>query len=303
MDRVQEMRVFLAVAEQQGFAGAARQLGISAAAATRAVAALEARIGARLLVRTTRSVRLSDAGTQFLEDCRRILADLDSADELASGARMRPRGLLTLASPVLFGQCVLNPVILDYLDENPRVTVRALFADRTPNLHEEAIDVAVAMGTPSDSALIAVPIGSIRRVVCATPGYLADCGTPTHPDQFAAHRIVLSSADAPTSEWRFRADEATLAVHLQSRLTVSTNEAAIHAVRSGWGLTRVMSYQIAAELSSGALVSVLDDYAQDALPVHLVYRDSRKSSLRVRSFVDYAVARLRSEPALGNAAA
>ena len=301
MDRVQEMSVFLAVAEQQGFSGAARQLGISAAAVTRAVAALEARIGARLLVRTTRSVRLTDAGGQFLDDCRRILGDLDSADEMASGAQMRPRGLLTLASPVLFGQCVLNPVVLDYLDQNPLVTVRALFADRTPNLHEEAIDIAVLMGEPSDSALIAVPIGRIRRVVCAAPGYLADRGTPAHPDQLAAHRIVLSTADAPTSEWRFHADEGTCAVRVQSRLTVSSNEAAIEAVRGGWGLTRAMSYQIAAQLADGSLVSVLDDYAPEALPVHLVYREGRKNSVRVRSFVDYAVARLRGEPALGNA--
>lgn len=301
MDRVQEMSVFLAVAEQQGFAGAARQIGISAAAATRAVAALETRIGARLLVRTTRSVRLTDAGAQFLDDCRRILADLDSADEMASGARVRPRGLLTLASPVLFGQCVLNPVILDYLDQNPLVTLRAVFADRTPNLHEEAIDIAVSMGEPGDSALIAVPIGQIRRVVCATPGYLAHRGTPTHPGELSTHQIVLSTADAPTPEWRFVVGDTELSVHLQSRLTLSTNEAAIEAVRGGWGLTRVMSYQIAAQLADGSLVSVLDDYAPEALPVHLVYRESRKSSLRVRSFVDYAVARLRSEPALGNA--
>lgn len=301
MDRVQEMSVFLAVAEQQGFAGAARQLGISAAAATRAVAALETRIGARLLVRTTRSVRLTDAGAQFLDDCRRILADLDSADEMASGARMRPRGLLTLASPVLFGQCVLNPVILDYLGQNPLVTVRALFADRTPNLHEEAIDVAVAMGEPGDNALIAVPIGRIRRVVCATPGHLARHGAPAHPQDLAALRIVLSTADSPAPEWQFRDGGAAFAVRVQSRLTVSTNEAAIEAVRGGWGLTRVMSYQIAAQLADGSLVSVLDDFEPEALPVHLVYRESRKSSLRVRSFVDYAVARLRSEPALGNA--
>lgn len=301
MDRVQEMSVFLAVAEQQGFAGAARQLGISAAAATRAVAALETRIGARLLVRTTRSVRLTDAGAQFLEDCRRILADLDSADETASGARVRPRGSLTLASPVLFGQCVLNPVILDYLDQNPLVTVRALFADRTPNLHEEAIDVAVAMGPASDTALVAVPIGHIRRVVCATPGYLARRGTPTHPSELGGHEIVLSTADARTPEWRFVTGAAALSVRLTSRLTVSTNEAAIEAVRGGWGLTRVMSYQIAPQLADGALVTVLDDYAPEALPVHLVYRESRKNSLRVRSFVDYAVARLRSDPALDNA--
>lgn len=300
MDRHQDMRVFLAVAEAHGFAGAARRLGMSAATATRAVAALEARIGARLLVRTTRSVRLTDAGTQFLEDCRRILADLDSADEMASGAQMRPRGLLTLASPVLFGQCVLNPVILDYLDHNPLVTVRALFADRSPNLHEEAVDVAVLMGEHSDSALIAVPIGRIRRMVCATPGYLASRGTPRHPEELAAHRIVLSTADTPTPEWRFRAGETTHAVHLQSRLTLSTNEAAIAAVRSGWGLTRVMSYQIAADLADGSLVSVLDAFEPEALPVHLVYREGRQASARVRSFVDYAVARLRSEAALGN---
>jgi len=301
MDRVQEMSVFLAVAEQQGFSGAARQLGISAAAVTRAVAALEARIGARLLVRTTRSVRLTDAGGKFLDDCRRILGDLDSADEMASGAQMRPRGLLTLASPVLFGQCVLNPVVLDYLDQNPLVTVRALFADRTPNLHEEAIDIAVLMGEPSDSALIAVPIGRIRRVVCATPGYLARRSTPTHPSELSGHEVVLSTADAPTPEWRFVVGAAALSVHLQSRLTLSTNEAAIEAVRGGWGLTRVMSYQIAAQLADGSLVSVLDDFEPEALPVHLVYREARQHSAKVRSFVDFAVARLRSESALRNA--
>lgn len=298
MDRHQQMRVFVAVAETQAFTVAARQLGISVAAATRALAAMETRIGARLLVRTTRRVRLTDAGGQFLEDCRRILADLDSADEMASGAQIRPRGLLTLASPMLFGQCVLNPVVLDYLERNPLVTVRAVYADRTPNLHEEAVDIAVLMGDPDDSALVSAPVGSIRRVVCATPDYLRSHGTPTHPQQLASHRIVLSTADAPTPEWHFVEAGARLAVRLQSRLTVSSNEAAIEAVRGGWGLTRAMSYQIAAQLAQGALASVLDDFQPAALPVHLVYREGRKASARVRSFIEYAVSRLRGELAV-----
>jgi len=298
VDRHHEMRVFTAVATDLGLAAAARRLGVSAPTVTRAMASLENRLGLRLLQRSTRGVSLTAAGARFAADCRRLLAELDEAEASAAGMHARPRGHLQLAMPLLFGQLLLTPLLLDYLREFPEVQIFARYLDRVPNLHEEGVDVAVLAGTLPDSSSFARRIGAIRRVVCASPDYLATHGTPAAPQELPGRCIVHSIADARVPEWRFAAGSETIDVSLQPRLSCATNQAAIAAACRGAGLTRCMSYQVHQQLESGALVRVLRAYEPPPLPVHLVYREGRKAAARVRSFVDFAATRLSEHPAL-----
>ena len=190
MDRIDSLRVFVAVAELRGFAPAARQLGFSGPAVTRAIGALEHRIGAQLVQRTTRSVRLTEVGTRFFEDCRRILAELADAEAEAGGAFRSPQGQLAVTAPSLFGRMHVAPVLLDFLDAHPGVSARSFFVDRIVNLHEEGFDVAVRIAHLPDSGLTAVRVGAMRRVVVASPAYLAEHGAPATPADLPAHAAV-----------------------------------------------------------------------------------------------------------------
>jgi DNA-binding transcriptional LysR family regulator len=294
------MTVYCAVVEEHGFASAARRLGLSAPAVTRSVAALEERIGARLLIRGARSIRLTESGQQFHEDCRRILAELELADELAPGGRSPPKGHVALSTPVLFGDTVLNPILLDFLEANPLVSMRAIFSDRAPDLQDDGIDVAMLMGAVPDPALVAIPVGNIHRVVCAAPTYLQAHGVPASVAELAAHRVVLTDADSRTGEWQFACGDRVQSVRIAPRLTVSTNLAAIEAARSGWGLTRVMSYQVAADLAAGSLVALLLDQDAVDVPVYVAHLEGRAGASKVRSLVEFLVQRLRGHPALAS---
>jgi DNA-binding transcriptional LysR family regulator len=298
MDRQQQMHLFLAVAEDLSLAAAARRLEVSAPTVTRAIAALETRLGVALLARSTRGVQLTDAGERFAGDSRRILAEVSEAEASASGLHLEPRGRLTLATPLLFGQQLLTPILLDYLAAYPEVQIFGHYMDRFPNLHEEAVDVSVLVGELPDSSLFALKVGSIRRVVCASPAYLAEHGEPLTPQDLSRQRIIHSSADARLTEWRFNHNGRVQTVSFQPRLSSATNQAAIDAAVAGAGLTRCMSYQIHRQLQQGQLRTVLHAFEPPALPVHIVYREGRKAAARVRSFVDFAVARLRAEPSI-----
>ena len=299
MDRFQLMSTFVAVGEEESFAGGARRLGLSPPAVTRAVAALEARLGVKLLVRTTRHVRVTEAGQRYLDDARRILAEVDEADEAAAGINAEPRGHLSVTAPVLFGRLFVLPGIVDYLQRYPGMEVAAVFLDRVVNMLEEGVDVAIRIGDLPDSTLKAIRVGQVRRQLCATPAYLAAHGVPEAPADLADHSLVLAGSIAPQMEWRFGRAEAPVSVRLHPRLTVSNNDAAIDAVRSGLGITRLLSYQLAPYLASGELVPVLDTFMPPPLPIHVVHRESRYGSVKVRSFIDLISSRLRSEPSLG----
>ena len=298
MDRHHEMRVFQAVVADLSLAAAARRLQLSAPTVTRAVAALEQRLGVALLERSTRGVTLTAAGERFANDCQRILLEVDEAEASACGLHAQPRGQLKLAMPLLFGQQLLTPILLDYLNAYPDVQVFAHYLDRPPNLHEEGVDVAVQVGHLADSSLFALRVGSIRRLVCASPAYLAECGVPEQPADLARHRLVHSSADARLPEWRFQQPDGLFTLSFRPRLSCATNQAAIAAACRDAGLIRCMSYQVHELLEQGSLRPVLRDFEPAALPVHIVYREGRKAAARVRSFVDFAVARLREHPAL-----
>ncbi len=292
MDRLEQMRVFVAVAEATGFAPAARRLGMSPPAVTRAVAGIEDRVGTRLLVRTTRTVRLTEAGTRFLADCKRILAEIEDAEASAAGDHAEPRGTLALTASVLFGRMHVTPVVLDFLDRYPRIAVRTLFVDRIVDLVDEGMDVAVRIAHLPDSALTAVRVGEVRRVVCAAPDYLARRGTPRHPDELERHDAIGFAPTAP-EEWLFAENGRSVATRPPTRLTVNTADVAIAAAVAGHGLARVLSYMIQPELRSGRLKVVLSEFERPPVPIHLVHPAGRRASARVRAFVDFAAERLR----------
>ena len=299
MDRFQEMQVFIAVAQESGFSAASRRLGLSAASVTRAVAALEQRIGTPLLVRTTRSVYLSEAGQRFLDDCRRILGDLQEAEDSAAGSHAQPRGQLTITAPVLFGQLFVTPLLVEYLQQYPEVSINALLLDRNVSMVEEGMDVAVRIGELPDSNQHAVRVGEVRRVVCGSPTFFAQHGRPQHPQALERLPVVASSAIGQVRSWTFLDAGQALAVRPVPRLVVTANQAAITAACQGLGMTRVLSYQVAGEIASGELEIVLADFELPPLPIHVLYQGGRNAPARVRSFVDFTVSALRRHPALG----
>ena len=299
MDQLHGMRVFVAVADGQGFAAAARHLSLSPPAVTRAVSALEAHLGVQLLRRTTRSVRVTDAGQRYLDDARRILADISAADEAAAGINAAPRGLLAVTAPVLFGRLHVMPAIVDYLGRFPEADVSAVFVDRVVNLVDEGLDVGIRIGELPDSSLRALRVGSIRRVLCASPKYLKRHGHPQSPGELMRHRIVASSAgDSDTHGWRFVNAGREQIVRVRPRLQVTTNDAALAAARDGFGITRLLSYQVERDVASGAVEVLLQSFEPRPMPVHIVHREGRYASVKVRAFVDLMAAHLRSNRAL-----
>lgn len=298
MDRFRSIQVFVRVADRGGFAAAARALAMSPPAVTRAVSALEDRIGTRLFHRTTRSVRLTESGARFLLDCRQILLDLEEAEDAAVGAHAAPRGELRITAPVLFGRLFVTPILGDFLDRYPLVNCRTLFIDRSVNLMDEGIDVAIRIGNLPDSSLIAVRAGTVRRIVFAAPQYLEKHGRPEHPADLAGHRLIQSVAVERVPEWRFQDEGRALAVRIEPRLRMNTNDAVIELVARGWGISRLLSYQIAPYLAAGRLLTILDDYESPPLPIHVVHQEGRMVSTKVRTFVDYMVDRLRADPSI-----
>jgi DNA-binding transcriptional LysR family regulator len=298
MDKLQQMRIFVAVVDCNGFAGAARKLKISPPVVTRAINELEHELNARLLTRTTRVVLVTEPGARYVEDCRRILTEVGEADASVSGMHGAPRGRLSLTAPVLFGAQFVTPIVTDYLKQYPDVNVGCLFLDRLVNMMDEGIDVAIRIGELPDSSMQAIRVGQVRRVVCASPEYLARHGTPSVPQELRDHHIVAASGVTTTSEWKFSDKGHSFGVKLAPRMTTTSNDSAIVATTRGLGLTRLLSYQIADKLSNGQLIVVLRDYESTPLPIHVLHREGRHASNRVRTFIDMAVERLRSNPAL-----
>jgi DNA-binding transcriptional LysR family regulator len=292
LDRLQSMKILVKAADVGSFADAARQLNMSPPAVTRAIAFLEEITGARLFIRTTRSVRLTAAGRIYVEDCRRILTAIDEAEASAGGSHATPSGVLTVTAPVLFGQIYVMPIMLQFLREHPAVTGRVLLFDRVVHLVEEGIDVAIRIGPLPDSDYIATRIGSVRRVVCGAPAYFEKHGTPLTPDDLAQHTIVVNTGSSAPLDWRFGSD--TQPVSLYPRLFCNTVEASVSAAVSGWGLARVLSYQIAPAIADGRLKLVLEAYEQEPLPIHVMHPEGRQVSAKTRAFVDFAVERLRA---------
>lgn len=298
MDRLQAMKTYVAVVECGGFTPAARKLDASLSVVSRIVTDLETHLGVRLLTRTTRVVRPTATGTAYYENCRRILAEIDEAELAATGTHEAPRGRLSITASVLFGRRFVTPVVVEYLHRYPEVDVDCLFIDRVVNFIDEGIDVGVRIGELPSSSLQAIPVGHVRRVVCAAPAYLAQHGEPASPDTLAKHAVIQTTGISTAPEWRFMHGGEPMPVRLTPRMATTTNDSAISAAVAGFGLARVLSYQIADELRDGRLQIVLTDYEPAPLPIHIIHREGRHAMHKVRAFIDLAVDTLRSHTSL-----
>jgi DNA-binding transcriptional LysR family regulator len=298
MNRFHQLQVYIAVAEEQGFAAAARRLQMSPPAVTRAVAALEDTLGVKLLDRTTRYVRATEAGRRYLEDARQVLAGLEAADEAAAGINAEPRGHLAVTAPVMFGRLFVMPGIVDYLQRHPAMEVDAFFLDRSVNLLEEGMDVGVRIGELADSSMRALRVGAVRHVLVAAPAYLKQRTSPQVPQDLQEHTLIASTAGGFGSGWRFAATAGEHPLKVDARLTVTSNDAVISAVLAGFGIARLLSYQVAAEVKAGRLQILMPHYDPPDLPVHILHREGRHASAKVRAFIDLLAQRLRDDSTL-----
>jgi len=286
MDRIDAMQAFVAVADLEGFAPAARKLGLSPSAITRLIAALEERLGARLLQRTTRQVTLTDAGSRYLERARRILADVEEAEDAVESERTRPEGRLVISAPFGFGRLHVSPVVTAYLKRYPDVGVDLRLSDRRINLVEDGVDLAVRLGHLPDSTLVARHVGQMRRIVVASAGYLKLRGEPKRPADLTAHDTIQFGAMTATPDWRFMEDGHEIRITPTPRFTSNSSDAAIQYAEQDGGLTRVMAYQAAESLKARRLRIVLAEFEQPPVPIHVVYPTSRLLSAKVRTFID-----------------
>ncbi|MEZ5936021.1 MAG: LysR family transcriptional regulator [Alphaproteobacteria bacterium] len=295
MDRFTELDTFLAIAETGGFNAAARRLNRSPPSVTRIVAGLEARLGTRLFLRTTRQVALTEAGRRFLQDARRLLDDLERAEAAATGAHEAPKGLLSVTAPVIFGRRYVAPILRSFVDRFPAVATRALFLDRNVNLIEEGLDVAVRIGDLPSSGLTAVRVGAVRRVLIASPAYLKRHGEPTSLEDLKDHRLAAPSSITEANAWDFQAAGQRRSLEIRPAFVANTIDASIDAARDGWAITRVLSYQVADDLRGGQLVEILAACEDRPMPIHLIHAEGPLRAAKIRAFVDHAARLLRKE--------
>ena len=296
MDHLERLRTFVAVASAGSFAEAARRREISPPAATRALASLEKHLGISLILRTTRSLRLTEAGEQFLADARRVLAELDAAEAAVTGQRLKPQGLLSITAPELFGQRHIASLLFEFLDQHPDVQARAFFTNRVVHMIDEGFDVTLRIGALPDSGLTAVPVGTMRLLLVASPDYLQRMGTPQAPKDLAGHHSIGFMIEGQGRTGWFQGSKA--AAEPVERLVVNTNATKAAAAVAGQGITRALAYQVADEVRDGRLQILLSEHEPPPLPVHLVYPAGRAAAGKVRAFVQFAAPRLRALPVL-----
>jgi DNA-binding transcriptional LysR family regulator len=296
MDRITGLSVFARVVESSSFAAAARHFGLSPAMASKHILALEERLGARLLNRTTRRVSPTEIGRVFYERATRILADIDDAEQEASALQATPRGLLRVSGPLSFGTRQLAPAIADFLAACPAVEIDVTLSDRVADLVEEGFDLAIRIGRLVDSSLIARRIAPCLVVACAAPDYLKSHGAPRLPADLAAHNCLGYSYAALRNEWRFSGPDGTESVRVAGRLNANNGDVLRLAALGGEGIILQPSFLVADDLAAGRLVPILPGYVPDELAIHAVYPHSRHLSVKVRSFVDFLVARFGQQP-------
>jgi DNA-binding transcriptional LysR family regulator len=294
MHRLESMTVLLAVVDAGSLSAAGRKLGMPLATVSRKVSDLEAALKSRLLIRSTRQLTLTEAGRGYVAACRRILEDVNEAERAAAGEYSAPRGELIVTAPVVFGRLHVLPVLAQFLQEYPEVNVRLALGDRIVNILEDPVDLALRIGALPDSGLIATTLGSLRRVVCASPAYLAKKGMPKRVQDLAAHDCVSFDLFAAGDTWHFQVDGADTAVRIRPRLTVSTAEAAIDAAIYGLGVTCVLSYQVESALRAAGLRLILESFEPAPLPVSFLYASQGRLPLKLRALLDFATPRLRA---------
>lgn len=298
MDRIDAMKVFVTAVDEGSLAAAARRLKRSPTAVSRAINLLEAHVGVELLHRTTRSLKLSEAGQRYAAACRRVLIDLEEADMLAGGERAAPRGTLTISAPPIVGEEIVRPILDDFLELYPAVSARLLLLDRFVNLVDEGIDIALRIGQLADSSLVSTRIGGdVRRVVVGSPRYLANHPRLDEPADLAKHQIVAFT-NFGLDSWAFTPGNGSSiprTVQFTPRCIVNSVRAAVESAAAGTGLTRLYSYHVASHVRDGRLKIVLADAEHPPLPVHILAPQGRMSVPKVRAFADFAVPRLRTE--------
>lgn len=294
MDRFKAMSAFTAVVEAKGFAPAARRLGIPLATLSRRVSELERHLDARLLVRSTRRISLTDSGRAYFGACRRLLDELGEAERAAKGEFASPKGDLTITAPIVLGRLHVVPLVAAFLREHPDVNVRLLLGDGLVNLIKEGVDAAVRIGAPAERSLVATRLGSVRRIVCASPAYIERHGTPKHPRELADRDCIAFSGLDFQDAWPFRVGGKSIRFPVRSRLVVTTADAAIDAAAGGAGLTAVLSYQVAEQVAAGRLVTVLRRFETPDRPVNFLRPGGRLVPAKLRAFADFVVPRLRA---------
>jgi DNA-binding transcriptional LysR family regulator len=294
MDQLEAMSIVLAVAEAGSLSAAARRLNTPPATASRKITELEAHLRAKLFDRSARKLTLTDSGLSYVAALKRILADLSEADRAAAGEYTAPTGELIVNAPVALGRLYLIPIIAEFLRAYPEIDVRLLLWARPLSLPEDHVDVALRIGVLPDSQLIALRVGTVGRVVCASPAYLDARGTPKTPEDLIGHDCIVYTGFLGPDVWKFVRNGSDLAVTVQPRLVVSNLEAASDAARAGIGLTSALAYQVKASIEEGTLTTVLDAFRPATLPVSIVYAAGRFMPIKLRAFLDFAAPRLRA---------
>lgn len=292
MDRFHELRVFIAVADSSGLAKAAAAIHSSPPAVTRTLASLEERLGVRLFDRTTRSLRLTEPGMKFLEDARRVLGDLDDAEQDVAGQSKMVSGHLTITASRNFGRSMLQPIVLDFIDANPRISVTMQLFDRVVDLIDEGVDLAVRIANMPDSSLVSRHVGDVTRMLVASPAYLSRRGVPKAPGDLLLHTIIAHSTLMPNREWRFSKAGKPARITLPARLEVNDAYACIDAAELGKGITIVLSYMVVKAIHEGRLVPVLPEFTPPPVSVSFIYAQRRMVMPKVRAFIDFAAPRL-----------
>ena len=290
MDRLDELAVLVAVVDQGSLVGAARRLRRSPPAITRALAALEHRVGARLIERTTRRLSPTEVGRALAEESRALLSAYDEAVADLSPAPVR--GLLRITAPVQFGKRHVAPLATAFLQRFPESQVELVLHDRNLDLIAESLDVAIRIGALSDSSLLVRRVGEVRQVVVASPDYLVRRGTPATPADLSAHDTIFSTSTSGPLEWRFGSRGRSAAVRLAPRLVVNDVEARLAAARAGQGIVRVLSYQVFDELAAGKLIRLLRSFEPPPLPVQLLTASGAHMPPKIRAFLDLAAGEL-----------
>ena len=297
MDRFEAMAMFVKVAEQGSFSAAARILGVPLPTLSRKIADLEALLGARLLIRTTRKLTLTDSGEIYLSATRQILEQVNQAERIVAGEFSKPKGELIVTAPIMFGRIHVMPVVTEFLKEFPEISIRLILSDNTLDLIDKQVDIALRIGNLPDSSMIATSVGSMRNVTCASPSLLAEFGTPCHPSELSQWpAVILNNAATPEFSWRFNENGsgAFIDAVISPRLAVTTSESAVQAAEQNVGVIRALHYQVIDALDRGTLRIILNKYECNTLPVHLIHTSMGRMPLKVRCFLDFAAPVLRS---------
>jgi DNA-binding transcriptional LysR family regulator len=295
MDRLGAMSMLIEVVDSGSFSAAARRLGVPLTTIARKISDLEAALGAKLLVRTTRKVSLTDSGVTYLAAVRRIVDQVDEAEREVAGEFTSPKGELVITAPIQFGQLHVLPIVVDFLSRFPDIDIRLLLLDRNVRPVEDQVDMAVRIGRLPDSSMIATTVGTMRTVMCASPELLAVHGTPKTAEELRKLPSIAFDGPGPLSDWRFTDPETkkSLSVSIAPRLSVTTVEAAVRAALLHVGVTRLLQYQAADAVKAGRLQIILEAFELEPTPVNVIHAVRGQIPLKMRSFLDFAVPLLR----------